>query len=138
MAMACKSNFFSTGANEVCSSCPSGSHSKPGQAACVSTPPGHYWNGTRDVKCPAGRFSASGATNLTHCKTCGEGSYSEVGAIYCSTVGAGKKVVKVGELRVGASYCDAMTSSIGASDICAPCDGGERFYSSWSLLGRRE
>ena len=37
---------------------------------------------------------------------------------------AGQKVVEDGVLRVGTTECEAMTSSIGAADTCAPCVGG--------------
>ena len=128
----CLANHYSTGASDNCKACAIG-HSEAGQAACVSTPQGHYWNGTFDVQCPAGRFSASGAygaLSLGGCEVCGDGTYSEIGSNYCSTVSAGKKVVKDGELRVNVTECDENTHSTGGKDDCLNCATG-----SYSLSG---
>jgi hypothetical protein len=36
-----------------------------------------------------GKFSASGSSSFEGCESCGEGSYSAAGAVYCSVAGAG-------------------------------------------------
>ena len=72
----------------------------------------------------AGKFSASGASSVSECVECVNGKYSSEGAAYCSTAEAGKKIIKVGGLRVGVAECDINTFSTGAEDDCEACDGG--------------
>ena len=96
----------------------------------VSTPPGHYWDGENDVKCPAGTFSAGGASNISGCVACtGEGKYSAAGAAYCSTVSTGKKVVEEGDLKVGEVNCSEGMFNTGAKDSCSSCGDG------WAPVG---
>ena len=115
----CPANSFSVGASDTCSPCEVGSHSKSGQAACISTPPGHYWNGTNDMKCPASTYSSVGASDIGGCKRCvGAGEYSKLGASFCLTAGAG---MKPNSDRTGTTECSANTYSIGSKDDCGPC-----------------
>ena len=119
----CQKNTISIGASDQCTEC-DGGHSGVGASVCVDTPPGHFFDGTTDQPCVAGRFSANGASSETGCFECVNGKYSSPGSAYCSTVEAGKRVTKVGGLRVNVTACLANTFSTGANDTCSFCTGG--------------
>ena len=123
----CTADTFSTGATNVCTSC-GGGHSETGSSSCVSTPPGHYYDGAADVPCPGGTFSANGASSLSGCEDCsGAGEYSAAGAAYCSTNPAGTFVTLD---RSSTAPCPPSTYSTGAADTCSLCsDPGEFSHS---------
>jgi hypothetical protein len=117
-AFKCSANHFSTGATDSCTPC-EGGHSDIGSSSCVSTPPGHFWNGTADVPCPASTFSENGASDVNGCISCdGPGEFSYAGASYCKTALAG---TKPNSLRTATELCPANYFSVGAADNCAPC-----------------
>jgi len=119
----CAMNYFSTGAADDCQTC-DGGHSDPGSSSCVDTAPGHFYDGTTDQQCVAGKFSASGAAEESGCVECSSGKFSAAAAAYCNTAGAGKMISKVLGLRVGLEDCGANTFSTGANDVCEVCDEG--------------
>jgi len=66
---------------------------------------------------------------------CGNGKYSAVGAAYCNTAGAGKRITKDNDnLRVGVENCGVNTFSTGANDDCADCEGGHSEAGSSSCV----
>ena len=129
----CSINTFSTGATDNCTNC-EGGHSDPGSASCISTSPGYYYDGTTDIKCPAGKFSATGASDAIGCLSCSNGKYSIPGSAYCSTAEAGKKIYFEGDLRVGVRNCEMNTFSAGAEDECLPCLSGHSDPGSSSCI----
>jgi len=118
----------------TCNEC-EGSHSESGSSLCVNMSSGYYFNGAIDRPCIAGRFSASGTNDESGCQECGNGKYSENGAAYCNTAGAGKRITKDKDnLRVGVEDCGANTFSTGANDDCAVCEGGHSEAGSSSCV----
>jgi len=127
----CPVNTFSVGATDECTDCVGG-HSREEASSCVSTPPGYYWNNTHDVPCPAGTFSADGASSLSLCGECNSsGQFSSEGAAFCSTNGAG---TSVNDHRSDTSRCPANTFSVGATDSCTSCLGGHSKPGSASCI----
>ena len=94
----------------------------PGQAACVSTPPGQYWSGIRDMECPAGTFSSTGATSLKDCEPCGIGFYSLAGVGYCSPCGAGTFAASD---KDSCNNCQPGKISGIAAKVCTDCEIGK-------------
>ena len=82
----CTLNTFSTGANDDCSTCEEGTHSRAGMATCVQTQPGYYFDpaSNGDFPCPVGTFAEFGATDVSGCNECEEGKVSGAGSGYCS------------------------------------------------------
>ena len=136
--LSCQKGEASLGGSNTCSPCDGeGEYSDvTGGAVCKIAPPGSVPSAARDGTdlCPAGKFSASGASSESGCEECVNGEYSAAGAAYCSTVGAGKQIVKVNGLRVGVSDCEANTFSTGANDTCARCEGGHSEAGSSSCI----
>jgi hypothetical protein len=90
----CPKNSFSLGATDTCEEC-DGGHSKAGQASCVDTAPGYYWDEIleEDFSCAAGRFSETGAISAEGCGACADGFVSEAGQGYCTPCQAGRYAV---------------------------------------------
>ena len=130
----CEKETFSTGAKDDCAVCEGGGHSEAGSSSCVKSPPGFYYDGTSDQPCVAGKFAAAGASTEAGCLECVNGKYSSPGAAYCSTAEAGKRVTKVGGLRVNVTACLLNTFSTGADDNCADCEGGHSEPGSSSCI----
>jgi len=127
----CPAGRFSTGSVDVCEECVGG-HSDLGASSCTATPPGYYWDGTQDVPCPAGTFSANGASELAGCEDCmGLGEFSAAGAAYCSTNAAGTKAKAD---KTGFETCPSNTFSTGATYECTACDASHSEPGSSSCI----
>ena len=107
----CPTGSFSSGAVDVCSTCPADSFQlNTGQSSCSSCSlcaVGSYisstCSSTSDTECDPCKAGKVGNGTGDSCDTCEAGSYSTVGSGFCATVEAGEEVVKDGELRIGTS-----------------------------------
>ena len=95
-ASACLCNHGYVSTSNVCSACPAGKYIAPGTSVCLN--------------CPAGTFStALGATAMSVCQQCLQGSYSNV-----TYAGAN-----------ASTACKCMPGYTGMDgDYCTPCDRG--------------
>ena len=91
-------------------------------AKWTKCPAGTYLSGNTCTACPAGKYSAAGASS---CSTCSAGTYSAAGSSTCSSCAAGQYS------SAGASSCSncsAGTYSAAGSSTCSSCPAGK--YSS--------
>ena len=85
----CENGTASLGGSASCDNCSPalGEFSiNEGDVVCSRILPGHYFDDDtkKHLACPAGTFSADGASNLVGCAPCGEGSFSLASAAYCT------------------------------------------------------
>ena len=130
----CESGTASLGGSASCDNCSPtlGEFSiTEGDVVCSRILPGHYFDDDtkKHLACPAGTFSADGASNLAGCAACGGGSFSLASAAYCTMVSSGKNVTFSDGLRVGEEDCLEGMFSTGAKDSCSSCGDG------WAPIG---
>ena len=144
----CEANQYSAAGAASCSNCPKGTYSNPGAASCfvgcsahddctagtgvntvacvsnVCTPTecaaGYYLNGTSCDICPAGTYSAIGASS---CMTCPTGNISSAaGSESCNICEAGKYA---NSTHTACETCPAGSTSSKGSDSCTQCAAGK-------------
>ncbi|GMI37858.1 hypothetical protein TeGR_g14131, partial [Tetraparma gracilis] len=116
----CPAGSYSTGSVDACASCDTG-YSNEGASKCEFCGPGEHMIENGLIKnceaCEAGKFSEAGAS----CLDCTPGTYSNAGASYCATAGAGKRA---NDDRTGMLVCPVNTFSTGSTDACSSCPKG--------------
>lgn len=126
----CPKNYFSIGANNSCTACPDGDHSKPGSFACKKSSTGKYYNETANEcgTCPMNTFTLSGATDINGCMPCqNAGEYAKPGSGYCKKCSTGEYY---DETANACGDCPRNTYTLSGAigiDGCDPCQNAGEY-----------
>ncbi len=138
--MLCPAGTSSPGGagNVSCSTCPRGTYSTTGAAACLPCTAGYVCNGTgsptpTQYACPMGTYSTSGAST---CLPCPSGTYGASTALpnaSCSGLCPAGYACVPGSTNATAALCGPGTYSPGGTSACIPCPAG-RYGSQFGAI----